>query len=95
VATGGYNGGMKLFSIKEAKDQLPALVRAVESGEQVTITRNGKPVVDVIPHKRKGGIDFEGFRRWKEENGIDQIVGPIPEDFDDPLPEDFLITQSL
>ena len=86
---------MKHFSIKEAKNQLPALVRAVESGEQVTITRNGKPVVDVIPHKRRGGIDFQGLRRWKEENGIDQIVGPIPKDFDDPLPEDFLITQSL
>lgn len=86
---------MRHFSIKEAKDQLPALVRAVESGEKVVITRNGKPVVDVIPHKRKGGIDFEGLRRWKEENGIDQIVGPIPDDFDDPLPEDFLFTQSL
>ena len=83
---------MKHFSIKEAKDQLPALVRAVEAGEQVVITRNGKPVADVVPHERKGGIDLEGLRKWKEENGIDQIVGSIPDDFDDPLPEDFLIT---
>ena len=86
---------MKHVSIKEAKDTLPALVRAVEAGEQVVITRNGKPVAEVIPHERKGGIDFEGFRKWKEENGIDQLVGPIPDDFDDPLPEDFLITPSL
>lgn len=86
---------MKHFSIKEAKDKLPALVRAVEAGEQVVITRNGKPVAEVIPHKRKGGIDFEGFRKWKKENGIDQFVGPIPDDFDDPLPWDFPFTQSL
>jgi len=85
---------MKHFSIKEAKDQLPALVRAVESGEQVTITRNGKAVVDVVPHKRKGGIDFEGFRRWKEENGIGEMAGTIPEDFDDPLPEEFWFPKS-
>jgi prevent-host-death family protein len=91
VATGGYKSRMKHFSIKEAKDQLPALVRAVESGEQVTITRNGKAVVDVIPHKKKGGLDFEALRRWKEERGIPQIVAEIAPDFDDPLPEDFLI----
>ena len=86
---------MKHVSIKEAKDTLPALVRAVEAGEQVVITRNGKAVAEVIPLRRKGGIDLEGLRRWKEENGIDELIGPIPDDFDDPLPEDFLITPSL
>lgn len=82
---------MKHFSIREAKDRLPALVRAVESGEQVVITRNGKPVVEVILHKRKGGLDFEALRKWKEERGIPRIVAEISADFDDPLPEDFLI----
>jgi len=97
VATGGYNGGMKHspirkhVSIKDAKDGLPALVRAVEAGEQIIITRNGKPVVELVPHKRKGGLDFEALRRWKEERGIPRIVAEIPPDFDDPLPEDFLI----
>lgn len=86
---------MKQVSVKEAKDTLPALIRAVENGEDVTITRNGKPVVDVVVHKRKGGLDFEGFDKWKKEHGIDQLVGPIPDDFDDPLPWDFLFTQSL
>lgn len=86
---------MKHVSVKEAKDTLPALIRAVEDGERVTITRNGKPVVDVIPHERKGGIDLEGLRRWKKERGYTLVAGPIPDDFDDPLPEDFLITPSL
>jgi prevent-host-death family protein len=86
---------MKHVSVKEAKDTLPALIRAVENGEHVTVTRNGKAVVDIVPHKRRGGLDFEGFRKWKEERGIDHLVGEIPDDFDDPLPWDFLFTPSL
>jgi prevent-host-death family protein len=93
VATGGYIRPMKQVSIKEAKDRLPALVREVEGGTHIVITRNGKPVADVVPHeRRKGGVDFEGLERWKRENGIETIVRDIPADFDDPLPEDFLIT---
>ena len=84
---------MKHVSIREAKDRLPAIVREAGGGERIVITRNGKPVADVVPHqKKKGGLDFEALERWKKERGITRIVGDIPEDFDDPLPEDFLIT---
>ena len=83
---------MKQVSIKEARDHLSALVRAVEEGERVVITRNGKPVAEVMRHRRKGGIDFEALRAWKKTKGYTLVAGPIPEDFDDPLPEDFLIT---
>jgi prevent-host-death family protein len=83
---------MKHVSIKEAKNRLPALVREVENGEHIVITRNGEPVAEVVPHKKKGGINWEGLRRWKKEHGVDRIVEFISEDFDDPLPEDFLIT---
>lgn len=86
---------MKHVSIKEAKDHLPALVRAAEQGERVVITRNGKPVAEVIRHQKTGGIDFEALRAWKKRKGYTRVAGPIPEDFDDPLPEDFLITPSL
>ena len=44
----GYNGCVDV-SIAEAKDQLTRLIRAVESGEQVVITRNGKPVAQLAP----------------------------------------------
>lgn len=36
-------------SVAEAKNQLPKLIRAVEAGESVTITRNGKPVAMLSP----------------------------------------------
>lgn len=50
---------MSTVPIKEARDRLTALARLGEQGETVTITRNGKPAADPVPHKRKGGISFE------------------------------------
>ena len=42
-------------SIAEAKNRLPELVRAVERGEKVVITRHGKPVAQIAPppHERR------------------------------------------
>ena len=39
-------------SIAEAKNRLPELIRAVEAGEQVIITRHGKPVAQITPAPR-------------------------------------------
>jgi prevent-host-death family protein len=36
-------------SIVEAKNRLPELIRAVEAGEQVVITRHGKPAAQLTP----------------------------------------------
>ena len=36
-------------SIAEAKNRLPELIRAVENGEKVVITRHGKPVAQITP----------------------------------------------
>ncbi|CAN5231213.1 hypothetical protein BH10PSE9_BH10PSE9_22150 [soil metagenome] len=77
-------------SMKEAKNRLTELARRVEAGETVTITRNGKPVLDLVPH-RKGGLDLEAGRKYLRARGVKQFFGPIPDDFNDPLPEDFLL----
>lgn len=42
---------MKEIGAYEAKTSLPALLRAVEKGERVVITRSGKPVADLTPHQ--------------------------------------------
>ena len=44
----GYNDRMDV-SIAEAKNRLPELIRAVEDGEKVVITRHGKPVAQITP----------------------------------------------
>ncbi|HEY5721343.1 MAG TPA: type II toxin-antitoxin system prevent-host-death family antitoxin [Allosphingosinicella sp.] len=82
---------MKHVSIKDAKNRFPALAREAEEGERIVITRNGKPIAELGPHKKSGGIDWEAMRRWKKERGLPEIVAVMSEDFDDPLPEDFLL----
>ncbi len=78
-------------SMKDAKNRLTELARRVEEGETVTITRNGKPVLDMVPHKVKGGLDLEAGRRYLKELGVDGLFTYVADDFDEPLPEDFLL----
>ena len=40
---------MAIYSVAEAKNKLPAMLKAVERGESVTITRRGKPIVQLMP----------------------------------------------
>lgn len=79
--------------IKEAKSKLTELARRVEAGERIVVTRHGKPAFDMVPHvPRKGGLDWEAGRRYMASIGVDKFITYVAPDFDDPLPEDFLIT---
>jgi prevent-host-death family protein len=82
---------MTTVSIKQAKDRLTALARLVEKGETVTVTRNGQPVIDLVPHKKKAGLDLEAGREFLRSRGVNKLVNSIADDFDEPLPEDFLL----
>jgi prevent-host-death family protein len=82
---------MGTISIKQAKDQLTALARRVENGETVTVTRNGKPILDLVPHRAKTGLDFRALAAFKRKHRVHNIFANVAEDFDAPLPEDFLL----
>ena len=82
---------MKTVSIREAKNRLTELARAVEEGETIVVTRNGRPVFDLVPHKKRGGLDLAAGEAFLRSKGIDNPVPFIAEDFDAPLPEDFLL----
>lgn len=82
---------MTIVNIQDAKERLDELGRQAENGETIVITRDGKPAFDLVPHK-KGGIDWEAGERFLREHGVDRLVSWVAPDFDDPLPEDFLIT---
>ena len=82
---------MRRVPIKQAKDQFPALVREAEAGARIDVTRNGKAVADLVPHEESRGIDWESGRKWLAERGIENFFGKPSGDFDDPLPEDFLL----
>ena len=68
-----------LVSLYEAKTQLSTLLREVEKGGVVTITRHGKPVAELRgiaaerPRPRAGSLKSPNFY--------------MAEDFDAPLPE--------
>jgi prevent-host-death family protein len=91
VATDGYFQTMATVSIKEARDSLTTLARRVEKGETVIVTRNGKPVFDLVPHKSRRGLNLEAGREFLRKRGIKQAATFVADDFDDPLPEDFLL----
>jgi prevent-host-death family protein len=44
---------MKEIGCYEAKTRLPALLRDVETGETVVITRHGKPIAKLVPASSK------------------------------------------
>ena len=50
-------------SIAEAKNRLPKLIRAVENGEEVVITRHGKPVAQIsAPPPNRRQVRFGGMK---------------------------------
>ena len=82
---------MTTVSMREAKNRLTELARLVEAGERITVTRHGKPAFDLVPHERKGGVDFASGEAYLRSKGIEGHLFWIADDFDDPLPEDFLL----
>jgi len=74
---------MQQVNIFEAKTQLSKLIQIVERGEDVVIARAGKPVVRLTqlePVKKPIVFGLMEGEIW------------MADDFDAPLPEDFLIT---
>jgi prevent-host-death family protein len=65
------------ISLAEAKTHLSELIDQVSKGEQVTITKRGKPVAQLMPivPKRKP-IDFAALRRLTDSMPLqDQSAG--------------------
>ena len=49
---------MKIVNIHEAKTKLSALLAEVEAtGETVLICRHGKPVADLVPHRKRSRLE--------------------------------------
>jgi prevent-host-death family protein len=49
---------MKIVNIHEAKTKLSALLAEVEAtGEKVLICRHGKPIADLVPHRKRRRLE--------------------------------------
>lgn len=64
---------MVMVNVYEAKTNLSKLLEAVEQGEKVTIARAGRPIADLVPHRR---VDIV-WGAWKG-------AVEVPDDFDEP-----------
>ncbi|MBD5656016.1 MAG: type II toxin-antitoxin system Phd/YefM family antitoxin [Candidatus Eremiobacteraeota bacterium] len=73
---------MKTVGMFEAKTQFSALVEAVLSGETILVTKNGKPVAQIVPVTDQPPREF-GFDRELFASGAIAIA----DDFDDLPPE--------
>jgi prevent-host-death family protein len=82
---------MTIVSIKEAKNGLTALARLVEKGHTVVVTRNGKPVFDLVPNRAKRGLNLDALRTFKRKHRISRMITYVADDFDEPLPANSLI----
>ena len=84
----------KHVPVKEAKAKLTELLRIAESGERIVLTRNGKPVADLVPHEATTEAEkmsiLDRVQAWHTSNPA-KAIGWVAADFDDPLPEDFLL----
>jgi prevent-host-death family protein len=75
-----------VVSTAEAKNRLPQLIRAVQAGEQVVITRHGHPVAQIAPppvERRKARFDgMKGRIRllpgWDDPITEEELLGEEP-----------------
>ncbi len=59
---------MKTASVAEAKSHLSELLATVEAGEELVITRRGKPIARVIPEPVAAGrFDWQSLRAYIKE----------------------------
>lgn len=64
--------------VHEAKTRLSELLRKVEAGEEIEIRRGREPLARIVPIRKSGRRTF----------GHDVGRFLVPDDFDEPLPDD-------
>ena len=67
---------MSHYSVAEAKNNLPKLLDRMLAGEEVVITRRGKPIARLEPEKPPV-VGFPLDLEWLDANRIIPAAGPI------------------
>ncbi len=73
---------METVNIHYCKTNLSRLLSRVELGEEIIISNRGIPVAKLVP--------FRTSSNRQASLGLDQGRFIVPEDFNDPLPEEIL-----
>jgi prevent-host-death family protein len=72
---------MSQVNVHEAKTHLSKLLTRVEAGEEIIISKAGKPIARLVP--------------WNQDvkqrtPGLDSGLFSVPDDFDAPLPREIM-----
>ncbi|MBK1881217.1 type II toxin-antitoxin system prevent-host-death family antitoxin [Luteolibacter pohnpeiensis] len=67
---------MKTATVREAQHHLAKLLAEVEKGEEIVLTRRGKPVGKLVPTEVKRSVVFPNFGKIRKRLGTDEIKGP-------------------
>ncbi len=85
---------MTTISLEEMQRDLLCYLWQVEQGETVIITRAGQPVAEIRPASRPDSDDTPPEEAAQNEKlrpiGLAAGEFIVPDDFDDPLPEEIL-----
>ena len=85
---------MTTISLEEMQRDLLCYLWQVEQGETVIITRAGQPVAEIRPASRPDSADTPHGEAAQNEKrrpiGLAAGEFTVPDDFDDPLPEEIL-----
>jgi len=75
--------GVRVFNMYEAKANLSKLVDAAIAGEEIIVARNGRRLVKMIPYD-------DPTEAWTGHGFGSDPTLVVPDDFDEPLPDDIL-----
>ena len=68
-------------NVHEAKTHLSKLLRRVQGGEEIVVAKSGKPIAKLVPFGSGSAPRVPGHAKGKVR---------ILDNFDDPLPKEFL-----
>ncbi|CAN5780815.1 hypothetical protein BH24ACT3_BH24ACT3_06970 [soil metagenome] len=80
--------GKRTVGVHEAKTQLSRLLREVEDGGEVVVTRSGRPVARIVAPEGRLGVAgsrgrFRGQVHW-DDDAFTELDAQIADDFDMP-----------
>ena len=67
---------MKTATVRELRNDYAKLLRKVEAGEEIIITRRGEPVARLIPEKRavNGKVDWTQSPAFKRDRSKEPVL---------------------
>lgn len=81
-----YNDPMSTISVEEMQRDLTGCLARVQSGETLLVLQADRPVAEVKPVAKPGNGNVKQPRPF----GLCAGDFAVPDDFDEPLPEDVL-----